>query len=446
MGLLSGLGKLVGGINPLSAAIGLGGQVIGGFLSQKAQSKSIEAANKLIMNRYNQSLGDTGAQLRNLQGLNPFASRLQEQDFGVNQVNFDPAAFNAAGFNASQFQGSADPLAALFQGSNFDPSVQATLLGNLGSGQFAESVDGLMQMLRADPNGAASRSEGNLLGLAQDGAPFDASQLFAAYQGEDDRLTREAQTALSANTSSLGQAFGTTRARQQDEVRRDILNQQNLRNAQISQGSYENAQGRRLQAEQILNQNRGQQFSQGLGLAGLLSGRDQSDQQALLQAALASQQGGLQQSLANSQGQNQLNLANIANLLQNQQFNAGQFNNSSQFNASQQNSINQFNAGQQNALNQYNSGQQLNAQQQNVANLLQSLVLQSNAYAQAGNLQQNQQSLINQLLSLRANLQLPGANPQAGAFGNALAQAGQSAALFPILQQLAQRPTTGTST
>lgn len=138
-------------------------------------------------------------------------------------------------------------LSGLANGGTRDP-MMADLSAIFGGNPLGNSSsDGLMQMLRG--SGPASLS-GDLL---RTGNPFDTSSMFDALAPLDMRQTDQQVAGLRAGAAGLGQRFGGAMMREESNLRSNIAEQINARNAGIQMQSFESAQGRRMQSlDQLL--------------------------------------------------------------------------------------------------------------------------------------------------------------------------------------------------
>ena len=150
-----------------------------------------------------------------------------------------------------------------------------------GGQGFNTGQDALMQMLRSRPQ---DRTQDILEGIAEGGAPFDASGVFKTLRTLDDRKRKEAIAGLRSGASGLGQRFGTAQRAAEGDMLSQLLEGEAARDEQIAMQSYEAAQGRRMGAVQML----GQRDQQTAGIAQLLA------QLGLQQGGLAQQDRGQQ--------------------------------------------------------------------------------------------------------------------------------------------------------
>ncbi len=253
-----------------------------------------------------------------------------------------------------------------------------------GGSSYNAGQDALMQMLRADPSTKVAGLQENLSGILNTGNPFDTTALMRSLDQSNALGQQDALTQLRGGYGSLGQRFGSAAQHNESDLLRRLTSDASTQRAGIVQGSFEAAQGRRLNAGGLLSGLEGQRGQQMLGAIGL--GNQQTGQR--LDLAQLIQQAGL----ANQQSTNQTN---------------------------------QFNAQQGLAGYQTNLTAGSNAQQQ----MLQALGL-------LGGFGQQRQGNINQLLSLIAGQQTPGANPAAGATAGAIGDVGNTFALLPYFSQL----------
>jgi len=201
-------------------------------------------------------------------------------------------------------------------------AAQVDLAGLLqGLPQFNVGQDSLLQAMRADPTVQMdSATAARLGGIAASGQPFDTTAQFAALQAQDRDRAREVSRQVRGSAGSVGERLGSARFRAESDAQSQLANDAAARNAQIAQAAYEAAQGRRMTAEQLLQQ--GQQFAVGATQAN----RAQALQAAGLfnqfqQGTLAQQ---LQAALANATSTNQTNQFNVGSGFNAAQFNAGQ--------------------------------------------------------------------------------------------------------------------------
>lgn len=141
------------------------------------------------------------------------------------------------------------------------PGSAENFLANLLMNQ---SQDGLFQMLRRSPDEQRDNAiEANLLGLADDGDPFDLSELFGTLGVQDARRRDEGLGAILAGGAGLGERFGTAMNLGASDFLARSGENEAARNAGIAMGSHESAQARRMGALQQLMQmtqnERGQQ-------------------------------------------------------------------------------------------------------------------------------------------------------------------------------------------
>jgi hypothetical protein len=165
------------------------------------------------------------------------------------------------------------------------PSSLETSLAELLSGwsqrgstpneAFNTGQDSLMQLLRSNPLG---RTMQGLEGMAATGDPFDTSNMFSTLEHVDARQRSRALADLRAGSSGLGQRFGSSMMRGEEDLVERLLENTSARNAQIQMGAHESAQGRRLQASNQLGGMVGQQADMANTLANLGLGQEQSAQ------------------------------------------------------------------------------------------------------------------------------------------------------------------------
>lgn len=110
---------------------------------------------------------------------------------------------------------------------------------------FNTGQDALMQMLRSNPN---QQTLNQLNSMVATGDPFDTSNMFKTLQAVDDRQRARGLADLRAGATGLGQRFGSSMMQGEQDLVGQLLDTSAARNAQIQQGAYEAAQGRRLQA------------------------------------------------------------------------------------------------------------------------------------------------------------------------------------------------------
>jgi hypothetical protein len=142
--------------------------------------------------------------------------------------------------------------------------------------------DALMQMLRSDPSRQIDAS---------------AQMMMNAFAPQDAAMLQQNVAGLRATAPGLGQRFGSAMGMGEAALRSQTANNIGVRNANLAQSAYENAQNRRLSAAGSINQ-------QGLSIA-----------------QLASQLG-----LANQNALNQGGMFNVSNNIQTQGMNADQAN------------------------------------------------------------------------------------------------------------------------
>lgn len=271
------------------------------------------------------------------------------------------------------------------QGFTYDPSQ----IAGINTQGFNTGQDAMLQLMRSNPGGQATREAGldtNLLSLGKGDSAFDNSDLFKALAPIDQRGLDEQVAGLHASAGSLGQRFGTAMNEKEALLRSNIQNQTNARNAQIQSSSFENAQARRMQA------------------LGLSSGRESMFNQLPLQY------GNLNLGAASAYG-NMVGQREGLNL-QGQMANAGYANQAGQFNAGQRQMADQFNAGQGNIWNQTMLG----------------------AMSQAGGMQQNQNQYNAGLLGILNGVGVPMGQPSA--WPGAISDIGSSLGFLPYLIQM----------
>jgi hypothetical protein len=159
----------------------------------------------------------------------------------------------------------------------------AQLLARLSGGTqpneaFNTGQDALMQMLRADPN---KRTMNMLTGMMQTGDPFDTSEMFKTLETVDARQRQRALADLRGGSTGLGQRFGSSMMRGEEDLVGQMLQSTSARNAQIQQGSYEAAQGRRMQAAGQMGELNQQHSQLATTLANLGLAKDQANNAAL---------------------------------------------------------------------------------------------------------------------------------------------------------------------
>jgi hypothetical protein len=117
--------------------------------------------------------------------------------------------------------------------------------------------------------------------MAATGDPFDTSRMFSTLEQVDARQRSRALADLRAGSSGLGQRFGSSMMRGEEDLVERLLENTSARNAQIQMGAHESAQGRRLQASSQLGGMVGQQADMASTLANLGLGQEQSAQTAM---------------------------------------------------------------------------------------------------------------------------------------------------------------------
>lgn len=255
------------------------------------------------------------------------------------------------------------------------------ILGGFNTGQ-----DALMQFLNRNPAEDMGALVPNLEGILSNGNPFDVGSTFDALRASDDYQFNRALAEFRGSAGSLGQRFGTAMGQRENDLTAQLTNQLQARNAGIAQNAFESAQGRRLDAGNILSQlyqSQGNQTLQGLGL-------QQQGAQSIADF-LSGQQG-----LAA-----QLGLANQGATNQASQFNAGL-------------GLDAFNANQA-------------ARGGDLQRLLQALQLQ-------GGLEGDRRGYNAQLAALLSGQ--PIAQSQPNSLFGTIGDLGQSAALLPFMQQI----------
>lgn len=292
--------------------------------------------------------------------------------------------------------------------------------GNLGTAGFNAGQDGLMQMARRQLAPAMDAGFNQELAKQASGnSLFDNSALFGSLNTLDQRNINQQASALRGRNLSLGQFAGTGAVDAESQLRERMSQDLMARNAQLASSSYENAQGRAMQAlglqgqqQQALQnfqlQNAGlqQQAMQAYGQQALAAAgqANQASEFGLgqqMQANLANQTTGLQAALANMQMQGQFGLANQAAA-----------NQAGQFNAAQNNAQYQTNLNQGNIYNDY------------MLRLI----------SGAAGIQQGQQGQNLQALGILGGVGVPQSAPSA--LPGAISDAGQMAMLYPFLRQL----------
>lgn len=149
--------------------------------------------------------------------------------------------------------------------------------GTTGGEAFNTGQDSLLQMLRTDPNAKARTA---MEGMLETGDPFDTSNMFRMLEQVDARQRASGLADLRAGASGLGQRFGSSMMQGEQDVVKQLLESTGARNAQIQQGSYEAAQGRRMQAATSIQEMTQQHAQVAQTLANLGIAKDQADQTA----------------------------------------------------------------------------------------------------------------------------------------------------------------------
>jgi hypothetical protein len=158
------------------------------------------------------------------------------------------------------------------QGQMVDPNQRSPYEDILAQymtpmGRFNMGQDGGMQALRADGN-----RQMNAMGVYQDimrggGNPFDTSEMFRALGAVDDRQMANAVAQMRAGATGLGQRFGGAMLNQEADLRRDMLQNLQARNAGIQSQAYEAAQGRLMGAADASQAAIMQMIQQGYGMS-----------------------------------------------------------------------------------------------------------------------------------------------------------------------------------
>ena len=287
---------------------------------------------------------------------------------------------------------------------------------NLGQDALTQAINRGPATFQQDP--AVTQAMQQMFGSG--GNNFVNTDLFSALEQRSRGELDQSIADLQGSFGSFGERLGTAAMNTQARMRQDALSQLNLQRQQLASQSFENAQGRLLQAMGLGAQREGvsNQFNQaglaqqiaaaqglgqlGMSQAGLLAGLAQGNQQTGMQGLLANQQAGLNAGQMNQQTALQTALANMA----------------------AQNAAGQFNAGQGTATGQFNAAQGQNWNQF----LMQGL-------AQAAGLQQGQMGQNIGLISLLAGLQAPPVAPvQPSPWAGALGDLGQLAMMYPMLR------------
>lgn len=122
---------------------------------------------------------------------------------------------------------------------------EPTYLESLLRSQFNVGQDGIMQMLRSTPGGAALNE------LSLDGGRADASELFARLQPVRDLQLNRGLASLRARAPGLGSRFGSAMMRGEENLVNELLTNYAAQDAQTELALAEGAQNRRLQASQV---------------------------------------------------------------------------------------------------------------------------------------------------------------------------------------------------
>lgn len=343
-------------------ALGAIGNAYSGRKQAKAQEKAINAQN----NR-NAYISQRASGMRQV-GTSPYEAMLMQNmgSFMQPSATFTPAGRDMLGVDT--------------EGIDINSILQ--------QGGFNVGQDAIMQLLRADPNKQLGAARDQMAGLLETGNPYNTSEMFAALQPVEDRELNQSLATLRGNAGGLGERFGSAMQTKVNDGVAQLLDNQALRRSQINMDSFENAQGRRLDAAQIIGQLTGQEFQN----AATASQATNNNLDTLLRGYLGNADLQMRGQLANQSEYGRTQQANIDN-----QFTGAQFNQM--------------------------------ARQAQLAQMLQAIGMGQGFRSTQDNYNMN-------LLSLEAGLPLPQANPYAGWAGQAVAGAGDAGMNAILMTQL----------
>ncbi len=329
-----------------ASLIGSGISALFGANTASKNRKAIEARQRQI---------DAGAQAQ--------AQSVNQQFAGLSQLLQSLGSQPVESEKATATNFSFDPITGM--PANASMVDTDALFNGAGSKGFNVGQDALMQFLRADPAGKMGGANGVLQEIAATGLPSNLSSIFAEASNVNRDNNAELLSSITGQSRSVGQRFGSGTQRIEGDIVRRLANEQSLQNSQLALQAAEAAAGRRLGAASTL----GNFQLQG---AGQLLNAGQAQTSQLLQALLS-----------NADSANRTGM-----------FNAQQGQNAAQFNVT---------AGMQ--ANQQNNAQQMQAVFGNNQQATAARSLQQSALGQAGGIAGQQQSLLNQLLGIRAGTQ-----------------------------------------
>lgn len=404
----------------------------------------------------------------------------------VDTSQFDPSKLNLPSWITTEIA-NANPISAMLASFNgVDPSsVNAymdfsKLSDPSAVGQSNAGQDALMQLIRG--NGGYSSftpqtdaTNGMALNeMVQGKTQFDTTDYFKALQPVEDRTRSESLAALNAQAGSLGQRFGTQNQDRSSLLLQKLAESDNLRRQELARTSYEAAQGRRVQASELINQRDKMVMDSLLGQQGnsvaaegnkIQGAASASSAGASMYGSLLSALAARNSNIANLLGQgmdasSRMAIANMTTGADISKFNADAANNAATANAanfltaqgqrSQQGiaqndfamrgaslnsdaltrlaSLLQSNASQTNTVNMNNANNTLDADKTNAANALQTFLANlssSNSYN--SNIMNGLTTLMNdsnsaqnralQALGIRAGIPLPTASAGVGTAG-----------------------------
>lgn len=202
-------------------------------------------------------------------GYNPFQAQ------GVDTSRFDPAMGGGVQLPSwiNTEINNADPMRAILAGvTNAEGTMLDTRMGdryldfsrltnptNISGAGFNRSQDALMQLINGnggynsitaqlDPTNGMALNE-----IVQGNTRFDMTPMFGALAPMEDRTRERALLDLNAQAGSLGARMGTAMADRSADLLTRLTEEANLRRQQLAFQASEAAQGRRLQASELLN-------------------------------------------------------------------------------------------------------------------------------------------------------------------------------------------------
>lgn len=200
----------------IGAVMSGGAGLMGAFGANSAAKRAEKQSQKRYQDLYNLVTGN----MQNTPGQGESALF----DFAKMSGANGPAAISGEGYDASMID-----MEGLFP--------DGTNMGN----------DAIMQMIRANPEGASSRAMGRLESIA-DMNPNDFSGFFDGFNASDNAMTEDQVLGLNRGVKGLGQRGGTARATSEALLRSRIAGDIGARNAGIAQNVYGINQNSRLNA------------------------------------------------------------------------------------------------------------------------------------------------------------------------------------------------------